>query len=100
MHVFSRVGLGEITGRVAILFLLHGRTENARIYDARAESIIRQVTNKGQSDIDLLVVTLVRVALHFLEQYSPLEQDQRNHGERLVDQVANISWKEGNDRHA
>lgn len=60
VHVFSKVGLGEITGKVAILFLLHGRTENARVYDDRAESIVRQVSSKGQSDVDLLVVTFVR----------------------------------------
>ena len=28
------------------------------------------------------------------------EQDQRNHGERLVDARGNTAWKDGNDRHA
>ena len=63
VHVFSRVGLGEITGKVAVLFFLHGRGEAAREYDNRAESIVKQVSSKGQSGIDLLVVTIVRLAM-------------------------------------
>jgi len=84
VHVFSRIGLGEITGKVAVLFFVHGRKEAASEYDDRAESIVKQVESKGKSSIDLLVVTI----------------DQRNHGERLVNKAANNSWKEGNDRHA
>lgn len=26
--------------------------------------------------------------------------DQRNHGSRLVDEVANAAWRQGNERHA
>ncbi|GJE97372.1 alpha/beta hydrolase [Phanerochaete sordida] len=84
VHVFSRIGLGDITGQVAVLFFLHGRQGAARELDGRAESIISQVAGKGQSNTELLVVTL----------------DQRNHGERLKDREGNNDWKDGNDRHA
>ena len=60
VHVFSRIGLGDITGEVAVLFFLHGRQGAARELDGRAESIISQVASKGQSNTELLVVTLVR----------------------------------------
>ncbi|EKM53986.1 uncharacterized protein PHACADRAFT_257525 [Phanerochaete carnosa HHB-10118-sp] len=84
VHVFSGTSLSEITGKVAILFFIHGREETAREYDGRAESIVKQVASKGKSSTDLLVVTF----------------DQRNHGERLVNRAANNRWGEGNDRHA
>lgn len=60
VHVFSTASLSDITGKVAVLFFIHGRKETAREYDDRAESIVKQVASKGKSSIDLLVVTFVR----------------------------------------
>ncbi|KIP01289.1 hypothetical protein PHLGIDRAFT_123485 [Phlebiopsis gigantea 11061_1 CR5-6] len=84
VHVFSTKDLGDISGKVAVLFLLHGRQGSAREINKRAESIVRHVADRGPSIVTLLVVTI----------------DQRNHGERLYDALANNAWNEGNDRHA
>lgn len=64
VHVFSKTDLGEISGNVAVLFLQHGRTGSARGIDNVAETIVKQVAEKGQSKITLLVVTFVSIVAH------------------------------------
>ena len=60
VHVFSEKDLGDISGKVAVLFLLHGRQGSAREIGKRAESIVHHVAAKGPSAVTLLVVTIVR----------------------------------------
>lgn len=63
MHVFSNKGLGDISGKVAILFFLHGRQGSASELNKKAESVVRLVGEKGRAPVELLVVTLVRITL-------------------------------------
>lgn len=85
VHVYSNRVLGEITGKVAVLFFLHGRTRSASKIGRFVEEILRHLSEKvGTTEVELLVVTF----------------DQRNHGERLLSTAANNAWDEGNNQHA
>ncbi|KAF9494486.1 hypothetical protein BDN71DRAFT_1483035 [Pleurotus eryngii] len=68
---------------ISVLFFLHGRRSSLAV----VEPIIEKVVMMAHSDDrkrDLYVVGI----------------DLRNHGPRLVDEQANMSWSEGNPNHA
>ncbi|KAH8093702.1 Alpha/Beta hydrolase protein [Cristinia sonorae] len=80
----------DTASEVAVLFLLHGRGSSAQSVQWVAESVLDQIAEKRstpQSGPALLVVAF----------------DQRNHGSRLVNSLANVGWSEGgkqNPEHA
>ncbi|KAH9930068.1 Alpha/Beta hydrolase protein [Fomitopsis serialis] len=92
VNVYSLPGATEPSAPVAVLFFLHGRTGKAGDCEWVAHSTLEWTDelrmSAGVQGQDLLVVTL----------------DQRNHGDRTVDQRSNGGWRENpparNDRHA
>lgn len=82
-------GLEELTGvnDVSCLWLLHPRLSKREHMEPIAHGMIAEWNSRrqqSQSKQGLICVSF----------------DQRNHGTRLVDDVANISWRDGNPRHA
>lgn len=60
VHVYSNRILGEITGKVAVLFFLHGRTRSAFKIERFVQEILRHLSEKaGTMEVELLVVTFV-----------------------------------------
>ncbi|KAI0667808.1 hypothetical protein C8Q78DRAFT_1081694 [Trametes maxima] len=93
VNVFAQADCATWTapGDVAVLFLLHGRTQSAETVEHVARSILEDVRERGKAGADadeLIVVTF----------------DHRNHGTRLVDARANWHWTDDpettNVRHA
>ncbi|OBZ72625.1 hypothetical protein A0H81_07452 [Grifola frondosa] len=93
VNVYSDTVATPANTPIAVLFLLHGRTGSAEQIDWVARSTLEEIRklrdeSKAQTAQDLYVVTF----------------DHRNHGTRLVDDLANQGWsndaKENNDRHA
>ncbi|KAI5303578.1 ATP-dependent DNA helicase chl1 [Ascosphaera pollenicola] len=88
-------GLDELPSNaenVACVFLLHPRLGSRHNMEGMARLLISDWTQR----LDAGSVSLARkdtglIAVAF---------DQRNHGTRLVDQLANESWRGGNARHA
>ncbi|EMC92502.1 hypothetical protein BAUCODRAFT_293878 [Baudoinia panamericana UAMH 10762] len=80
-------GLQELPPNVAevtVLWLLHGRgdTQDSMAYTAAA--FLNAWTSKRKpSQKHFICVTI----------------DQRNHGSRMIDNTANVSWKQGNPSH-
>ena len=88
-------GLSELpqtSTEVAVLWLLHPRLQTQECMAPVAAAMIADWNRRIQEGRDgsysgrkgLVAVTF----------------DQRNHGERLVDKVANQAWRSGNERHA
>jgi hypothetical protein len=88
-------GLDELppeTSEVACLWLLHPRSETqewmagvaASILEHWNKRLLASHANDARRKRGLIAVTF----------------DQRNHGTRKIDPLANLSWKEGNPRHA
>ena len=75
---------------VACIWLLHPRLQNQTSMEPIAYSAINawnkhlQASVKGSGSLGLIAVSF----------------DQRNHGSRKVDDVANQDWRSGNARHA
>lgn len=67
---------------VNVLYLIHQRGGDYTYMEAIAQRVIEQVENK--LDAPTIAVTF----------------DIRNHGQRLVDELKNHSWRSGNDTHA
>ncbi|OJT13891.1 hypothetical protein TRAPUB_9560 [Trametes pubescens] len=96
LNIFSQPNATTPTDPVAVLFLLHGRLGSAEDVEPVARTILddvhvrRTAAPEGQKADDLIVVTF----------------DQRNHGTRLVDGLANWHWEsdpkaeKNNVRHA
>ncbi|KAG9011099.1 hypothetical protein FRB94_009242 [Tulasnella sp. JGI-2019a] len=93
IHTQSDVDV-ESTAPAAVVFLLHGRLGNAQSaqIDGLASSLLNYARNRveaGENQAkELIVVTF----------------DHRNHGSRLVNDLANQGWAKGkkthNERHA
>lgn len=86
-------GLGELQSdvhNVACLWLLHPRLQKQECMEPVACSTIHE-WNKTLSKLKKSNKTTGLIAVSF---------DQRNHGTREVDPVANEAWKSGNERHA
>lgn len=86
-------GLGELSPQakeVSCLWLLHPRLGNSERMSSVAVAAITE-WNKESGMVDNAKTPRGLIAVSF---------DQRNHGTRLVNPVANESWKEGNERHA
>ncbi|KAI4191776.1 MAG: hypothetical protein LQ348_003428 [Seirophora lacunosa] len=81
-------GLNELTSdarEVACLWLLHPRLQTQAYMEPLAAAAIHDWNGREESKkLGLLAVTF----------------DQRNHGSREVDPVANEAWRSGNKRHA
>ncbi|KAF2862890.1 alpha/beta-hydrolase [Piedraia hortae CBS 480.64] len=81
-------GLDEIqpTNPTTCLWLLHGRGDTQDSMSHIAADFIHTWNNhtRKTSHQNLICATL----------------DQRNHGSRLIDNLANLSWKQGNPTHA
>ncbi|PNS19163.1 hypothetical protein CAC42_1899 [Sphaceloma murrayae] len=73
------------TTSVAVLWLLHPRLQTQECMAPVASAAIRHWTSHGSPRQTGLI------AVSF---------DQRNHGSRLVDTLANEAWRQGNKRHA
>jgi hypothetical protein len=84
-------GLDELPvncNSVSCLWLLHPRlSDKQRMANIAATSIIDWQQRRGSSPHP----TKGLIAIAF---------DQRNHGTRLVDKLANEAWRSGNERHA
>ncbi|THH27500.1 hypothetical protein EUX98_g6690 [Antrodiella citrinella] len=76
------------SSEVVVLFLLHGRNGSMKKVKWIAESLLDQIAEKRERASNG-IPSLVIVAF-----------DQRNHGSRVVDSLANSSWKKNNERHA
>ena len=63
VHVFSQTAYADISGKVVVLFFLHGRGGSAHKIEEKAESIVKYVAEKGHSEINLLVVTFVSIVI-------------------------------------
>ncbi|OCH94879.1 alpha/beta-hydrolase [Obba rivulosa] len=87
VHVYSQSDIDPATP-VAILVFLHGRLGSVENVEWVAHSTLQGVQERrkdgAQPAQDLLIVTF----------------DQRNHGSRLVTELANEDWAKKNDRHA
>ncbi|CAI7594259.1 unnamed protein product [Penicillium pancosmium] len=83
--VFGLEELRPETKNVACLWLLHPRLATQERMSGIAASAIGDWNTKPQSSTKGLI------AVSF---------DQRNHGARLVDPLANEAWRQGNPRHA
>lgn len=81
-------GLNELTfdaREVACLWLLHPRLQTQACMEPLAAAAIHDWNGREESKkLGLLAITF----------------DQRNHGSREVDPVANEAWRSGNKRHA
>ncbi|KAI5307982.1 hypothetical protein KEM55_006884, partial [Ascosphaera atra] len=88
-------GLEELPSQakdVACIFLLHPRLGSKECMEGMAGLVIsdwNQRLQDGKVSSSQKDTGLIAVAF-----------DQRNHGTRLVDQLANESWRGGNARHA
>ncbi|KAF4614061.1 hypothetical protein D9613_007674 [Agrocybe pediades] len=90
VHVIGGISIrvyrstGQSAAPIGVLFLLHGRHGSANDVDSMAKSIHEHGTKKSR--LDLFIVTL----------------DHRNHGNRIVESVANNTWTEekNNVKHA
>ena len=81
-------GLAELSpsaNSLAVLWLLHPRLQTQACMQPLAANTILTWNQRAPSKTQGLI------AVSF---------DQRNHGSRLVDKVANESWRGGNNRHA
>jgi pimeloyl-ACP methyl ester carboxylesterase len=86
-------GLSEISSsatEVACLWLLHPRLQTQKTMAPIASSTIL-AWNKHVADAKAGKNPKALIAVSF---------DQRNHGSRLVDPLANEAWRQGNPRHA
>lgn len=81
-------GLNELPSDIqelAVLWLLHPRLQvQASMAPIAAQTINTWNSKRGNSKKGLIAVSF----------------DQRNHGSRLVDKLANEAWRQGNPRHA
>ncbi|KAJ8697448.1 hypothetical protein PTI98_004255 [Pleurotus ostreatus] len=68
---------------VSVLFFLHGRGSSLAVVEPIIEKVV-MIAHSDDKKRDLYVVGL----------------DLRNHGRRLVNEQANMSWSEGNPNHA
>lgn len=87
-------GLDELppnASDVACLWLLHPRLATQDRMSGIASSVITDWNNRirGCTASNQQVKGLIAVSF-----------DQRNHGTRLIDPLANEAWKQGNPRHA
>lgn len=88
-------GLDELppnASDIACLWLLHPRLATQERMSGIASSVITDWNNRirgGCSASNQQAKGLIAVSF-----------DQRNHGTRLVDPLANEAWKQGNPRHA
>lgn len=73
---------------VNILYLIHQRGGDYKFTEAIAYNILDQFYAKNPAAKAVDATPLICVTF-----------DIRNHGERLVDEVCNLSWKEGNETH-
>ena len=92
--VYGLSELPEHLSELAVLWLLHPRLQSQKSMAPVAAQAIhhwnlrlcqRGVSNETRGPVKGLI------AVSF---------DQRNHGTRLVDKLANEAWKRGNQRHA
>lgn len=81
-------GLSELPANItelSCLWLLHPRLQTqASMAPLAAQSIHKWNSRRGNSGKGLIAISF----------------DQRNHGSRLVDKIANEAWRQGNERHA
>ena len=86
-------GLSELPAgihEVACLWLLHPRLQNQTCMEPIASSTINEWNDRLQKRKNRTpAIGLIAVSF-----------DQRNHGTREVDPLANEAWKSGNERHA
>ncbi|RHZ51120.1 hypothetical protein CDV55_102919 [Aspergillus turcosus] len=85
-------GLDEIPSQaseIACLWLLHPRLATQERMTGIAESVIADWNQRVKDGRAGPVKGLIAVSF-----------DQRNHGTRLVDPLANEAWRQGNPRHA
>jgi hypothetical protein len=83
-------GLEELPAQaadVACLWLLHPRLATQERMTSIASATITDWNNKNRGNLSAKGL----IAVSF---------DQRNHGTRMVDPLANEAWKQGNPRHA
>lgn len=96
---------------VSIVFLLHGRTGSAKDVTSIAESLLQQVAVKrmevSRETPSLVVIAFVSLLQLLIQDDNTdltyVVQDQRNHGTRLVNPIANSAWtkdEQNNDEHA
>lgn len=70
---------------IHVVYILHGRGQDYSYSESIAYTLLNQYYAKK------LVVQVPLVCITF---------DMRNHGERLIDEARNTSWKSGNQTHA
>jgi hypothetical protein len=87
--VFGLDELPSQASEIACLWLLHPRLATQERMTGIAESVIADWNQRIKDGHAGPVKGLIAVSF-----------DQRNHGTRLVDPLANEAWRQGNPRHA
>lgn len=85
IHIFSLPDSECNSNRVAVLFLLHGRTRSAAAVSHLSKSLVRNsICNDENGDVlKLIVVSFVSIKKS-LHDISDTLKDHRNHGARMV----------------
>ncbi|KAK5128151.1 hypothetical protein LTR08_004103 [Meristemomyces frigidus] len=82
--IYGLQELPQDVGEVACLWLLHGRGDTQDSMAYTAAGLLEAWSNKRTPGQKSLICVCF---------------DQRNHGSRMVDNVANVSWKQDNPTH-
>ena len=88
-HIHGLSELPPSCTEVAVLWLLHPRLQTAECMWPFAAHLIGNYYAHARSQGKELTRGLIAVSF-----------DQRNHGTRLVNKLANEAWRSGNERHA
>ena len=88
--VFGLTELPQEADNVACLWLLHPRLQTQKCMEPIAASIINDWNNNSQK----------RNSKDQSSGLIAVSFDQRNHGSRQINPLANEAWRSGNDNHA
>ncbi|KAK3641102.1 hypothetical protein LTR56_011548 [Elasticomyces elasticus] len=82
--VYGMHELPQDVAEVTCLWLLHGRGDTQDSMGYCAAGMLEAWNSKRRPGMKSLIAVCI---------------DQRNHGSRMIDNVANVSWKQGNTNH-
>ena len=84
VDVYGKAELHPNVRNVACLWLLNPRLGSRQDMKPIADAVVAHWKEQNNSNIGIIVAAF----------------DQRNHGSRLINSLANQSWRDGNPRHA
>jgi pimeloyl-ACP methyl ester carboxylesterase len=84
VYVYGLKEIDAFTDRLTILYLAHNRTRTYLVTEGIAHEVLHRYNeDKGVTNLPLIAVTF----------------NMRNHGDRMVSESANRTWKDGNELH-